>query len=86
MKEMTLEQAFSLRKIAHIYAILKYKMMEYYETIEMGKLNLPNFVRNDSPEKKAERDIDWLLKNDKQKFYEMYELAYKDLAERGILD
>ena len=85
MTQLTLEQEFSTRKLAHIYAILKFKLMEYYDTLEMGKVNLPNFLREDSPEKKAEKDIDWLLKHDKKRFYELYEQAYQELAERGLL-
>ena len=86
MTDLTMEQAFTARKLAHIYAILKFKMMEYYATIEMGKVNLPDFLRDDTPEKKAEKEIDWLLHNDKKRFYELYEQAYVELRDRGILD
>ena len=85
MEEMTLEEEFSARVFQHMFKVLKMKLVEYYETIEMGKLNLPNFLRNDSPEKKAEKQINLLYKNDKDRFLELYEQAYKDLAERGIL-
>lgn len=83
--QTTFETEFEQCKKKHMFNVLLFKMTEYYETIEMGKVNLPCFVRNDSPEKKAEKEVQWLIENDKKRFVELYELAYKDLAERGIL-
>lgn len=78
---MTLEQEFTAYKLSHIVAILKAKMIRYYEVILADKPQLPPFMGGETPEKCAERDIEELYNRDINKFYEMYERAYQEFAE-----
>lgn len=78
---LTLEQEFEQFKAIHKYAILKAKIMNYYQNIQDGQVNIPNFMRSDSPEKLADRDLRNLILNDTSKFNYLYELAYQELSE-----
>ena len=77
--EKELEQAIA----KHKYAVVKAKMIDYYTTLEMGQVNLPNFLRKDTPEKKADKDLKDILysENGIKKFNELYEIAWKSIAE-----
>jgi hypothetical protein len=79
-----LENEFEQFKALHKYAILKAKMMNYYETVQQGQINLPDFMRDDTPEKLADKDLKDLVLNDINKFNSLYEKAYTELA--PILD
>lgn len=81
--EMTLEQEFTAYKMSHIVAILKVKLIQYYEVILANTIQLPPFMGGDTPEKCADKDIEELYNRDINKFYEMYEKVYKELAENG---
>lgn len=80
---ITLEQEFTDCLAQHKYAVLKAKIVDYYRTLEMGKVNLPDFVRNDSPEVLADRDLRHILcgENGLEKFNELYEAAWNSIAE-----
>lgn len=75
-----LENEFEQFKALHKYAILKAKMMNYFETIQQGEINLPDFMRDDTPEKLADIEIRKLVVNDIDKFNSLYEKAYLELA------
>ena len=75
-----LENEFEQFKTLHKYAILKAKIMDYYETLQQGQINLPDFMRDDTPEKLADRDLKNLVLNDINKFNDLYEQAYIELA------
>lgn len=80
---MTLEREFYFTKVAHIVAILKAMMIEYYEVVLADTVQLPPFMGGDTPEKCAERDIEELYNRDINSFFELYEKAYAELSERG---
>lgn len=75
-----LENEFDKFKALHKYAILKARIMNYYETLQQGEVNMPDFMRDDTPEKLADRDLKNLVLNDINKFNSLYELAYKEIA------
>ena len=77
---MTLEREFSARKLAHIVTVLRVKMIRYYEVILANQPQIPAFLGGDTPEKCADRDIENLFNTDINKFFEMYEKAYQELA------
>lgn len=75
-----LEAEFEEIKALHKYAILKARIINYYETSQQGEVNMPDFMRDDTPEKLADRDLKNLVLNDINKFNRLYELAYKEIA------
>lgn len=79
--EMTLEKEFSEFKILHIFAILKAKLIMYYEVILADTVQLPSFMGGDTPESLAQRDIEELYNRDINKFLEMYERAWDEVKE-----
>ena len=81
--EISLENELSQCIAQHKYAVLKAKMIDYYQTLEMGKVNLPNFVRTDSPEILADRELRHILcsENGMERFNELYEIAWNSIAE-----
>lgn len=75
----------STRTAIHKYSVLKARIMKYYQDLEStGCVNIPNFLRDDSPEKLADRELRRLVMNPKGlgEFNRLYELAYKDVAEK----
>ena len=83
---MELETEFEQYKALHKYTILKAKIMQYYMDLEAAGVNIPCFMQNDNFSKRADRDIKnlILLPDGGKKFNELYELAYKEIAE--VLD
>ena len=79
----TLEREFSEFKILHMFAVLKAKMIMYYEVILADTVQLPPWQGGDTPESLAQRDIEELYNRDINKFVEMYERAYQELAVNG---
>ena len=80
---MDLAKEFTAYKMAHIVAILKVKLIRYYEVVLANTVQLPPFMGGDTPEKCADRDIEELYNRDINKFIEMYERAYQELAVNG---
>ena len=75
----------SKRKALHRYGVLKARIMKYYQDLEgTGCVNIPDFLRDDSPEKLADRELKRLVMNPDglNEFNRLYELAYKEVAER----
>ena len=81
--KMTLEREFMQYRMAHVFTILRAKMIMYYETVLANTVQLPSFYGGDTPEKCANRDIEELYNRDINQFYELYEKAYQELAENG---
>lgn len=84
---MTLENEFEYFKALHKYAILYAKVYAYYRDLEKNKTQIPDFMRiGQRPEDLTNRDLKNLLctPDGLKKFDELYELAYKELAE--VLD
>lgn len=77
---MELEREFMQYRIAHIFAILRVKMIRYYEVVLANSPQIPAFLGGDTPEKCADRDIENLYNQDINKFMELYEKAYQELA------
>lgn len=77
---MTLEREFEEYKALHKYAIMKAMMMRYFKTLQQGEVNMPDFMRDDSPERLADRELKKLVVNDINKFNSLYEKAYEELA------
>lgn len=75
-----LEKEFTEYKALHKYAIMKAMLMRYFQTIQQGEVNIPDFMRNDTPEKLADAELRKLVVNDINKFNSLYEKAYKELA------
>lgn len=73
-----LEKEFEEIKAVHKFAVVKGMLIDYYKTIQQGQVNLPDFMRNDTPEKLAQRDIrNLVLLNDGlEKFNNTYEKAW----------
>lgn len=81
---ITLEQEFSDYKILHMFAVLKAKMIRYHEVILANSVQLPPFYGNvDTAESLAQRDVEELYNRDINKFCEMYEQAYQELAKEA---
>jgi hypothetical protein len=84
---ITLEQEFENFKALHKYAIMKVKLVRYFQDLEEGTIQLPDFLRpNDTPEKKADKAIRELVSapDGGKRFNELYEQAYQELSE--VLD
>lgn len=77
---MSLEREFEEYKALHKYAIMKAMMMRYFRTIQQGEVNMPDFMRDDSPERLADRELKKLVVNDINKFNSLYEKAYEAIA------
>ena len=59
--------------------------MKYYQDLQdTNTVNIPDFLRDDSPEKLADRELKRLVMNPDGlgEFNRLYELAYKDVAEK----
>ena len=75
----------STRTALHKYSVLKAKIIKYYQDLEdTGCVNIPDFLRDDSPEKLADRELKRLIMNPNGlgEFNRLYEIAYKDVAEK----
>ena len=81
--EMTLEREFSKYKVLHMFAVLKAKLIMYYEVVLANAVQLPSWMGGDTPEKCADREIENLYNTDINKFIKMYEKAYQELALQG---
>lgn len=77
---MSLENECMQRIALHKYAIMKVMLMRYFRTIQQGGVNIPDFMRDDSPERLADKEIKKLVINDINKFNSLYEKAYEELA------
>lgn len=77
-----LEQEFEEYKAAHKYSILKAKIMNYYADLQDTGINIPDFLREDTPEKLADRDLQELLSTCSgiEKFNKLYEMAWQEIA------
>lgn len=82
-----LEQEFEEFKALHKYAVLKGKLMKYYQDLEVNQVLVPDFQRQqETPEALADRDLKCLIlrKDNLQEFNRLYEIAYQEIAE--VLD
>lgn len=78
----TLEEEFEEFKALHKYSVLKAKIVMYYADLQDTGVNIPYFLREDTPEKLAERDLKELLtKRGIKEFNRLYELAYQEVSQ-----
>lgn len=81
---MKLEEEFSQFVAVHKLSILRAKILNYFITLEQKEVNLPDFMRDDTPEQKTDRILKNLIMTDINKFNSLYEKAWSELA--PILD
>ena len=80
MRELSLEAEFEIYKLIHKTAILQAKLTAYYKTIQESGVTIPFFML-ESPEKKAEKEVQNLLCENSQAFEQLYERAWNEYAE-----
>lgn len=81
---MDLEKEFELRKLQHKLAVLKAVITKFYEDLQdTNAVNLPDFIRDDTPEKLADKELDEIFynSNDKQRFEFLYNKAWEEVSE-----
>lgn len=76
----TLEQEFEEYKARHKFAILKAKIVQYLTDIEDGQVNIPHFMREDSPARQAHQLLCNLVLTDIGRFNSLYEKAWCEIA------
>lgn len=60
-KKLSLEQEAVKYIFLHKCRTIRDRIYQYYVDLEDGKTNIPNFMRNDSPEKLADRELERIL-------------------------
>jgi hypothetical protein len=77
---MKLEKEFERAKARHKLAIMRERLLRYYEVVLANTVQLPEFMGGDTPEKCADRALKDLIVTDIDKFNSLYEKAYMELA------
>lgn len=80
MKEWSLEDEFKIYRDMHKISILQAKLIAYYRTIQESGIKIPFFML-ESPEKRAEIEVQELFDKDKETFDSLYEKAWEQYAE-----
>lgn len=80
MKEWSLENEFKIYRDMHKISILQAKLIAYYRTIQESGIMIPFFML-ESPEKRAEIEVQELFDKDKETFDSLYEKAWEQYAE-----
>ena len=80
MRERTLEDEFEFYKLRHKTTILQAKLTLYYKTIQESGIKNPFFML-ESPEKKAEKEVQKLLGKNRLAFEMSYDKAWTEYAE-----
>lgn len=84
MMSMELEKEFEFFKLRHKITVLKTVITKFYEDLQdANTVNLPDFIRNDTPEKLADKELDEIFynSNDKQRFEFLYNKAWEQIGE-----
>lgn len=78
-----LEAEFEQFKAVHKYATLKARLIKYYTDLQDGKVNLPDFMRDDTPEKLADAEIRRILcmPDGLERFDRLYNTCWEEIAE-----
>ena len=79
--EYDLYYEFEEHKALHKYSVLMAKMINYYETIMADEIKIPEFLTDDTAEKRAKDSIKELYNRDKQEFNRLYEEAWEEIAD-----
>jgi hypothetical protein len=80
MREWSLDAEFKIYKDIHRMTILQAKLITYYRTVQESGIKIPFFML-ESPEKRAEREVQELFDKDKETFNALYEKAWAQYAE-----
>ena len=80
MKELSLEKEFEIYKLIHKTAILQAKLTVYYQTIQESGITIPFFML-ESPEKKAEKEVQNLLCENPEAFEILYQEAWEQYGQ-----
>lgn len=80
MQELSLEKEFEIYKLIHKITILEAKLTTYYRTIQETGIKIPFFML-ESPERKANKEIEQLLDTDRDVFEALYQKAWDEYAE-----
>ena len=82
--EMVLEREFTRRAFVHKMAVLKAVMMKHYADLQdTNTVCIPDFLRQDTPEKLAEKEIEELLilDNNGERINHLYNIAWEVVKE-----
>ena len=83
---MELHEEFEQYKALHKFSILKAMMMRYYETLEQGQVDIPEFCKDIDSKHRYEllamRELKALIcqGDNLERFNSLYEKAYTELA------
>lgn len=78
-----LEAEFEQFKAVHKYATLKARMIQFFTDAQNGEVNIPDFMRDDTPEKLADREIRRILcmPDGLERFDRLYNACWEEIAE-----
>lgn len=77
-----LAREFEQFKALHKYCVLKAKLMKDYIDLENQGIDIPYFLKQETPEQKADKEIAKMLMFNKEKFNSLYEDAWNNIAEK----
>lgn len=80
MRELSLEKEFEIYKMIHKATILQAKMTNHFRDLQETGVQIPFFMQ-DSPEKKAENEVQNLLCRNPLAFESLYQSAWQEYAE-----
>lgn len=80
MKELSLEAEFKIYKNTHKVAILQAKMTNHFRDLQETGIQIPFFMQ-ESPEIRAEREVQNLLCRNPLAFESLYQGAWQEYAE-----
>lgn len=82
----TLEQEFEKAKAIHKYSVLFAMIKKYYTDLQGTGINIPDFMRDDSPEELAQKDLKCLvtMPDNLKTFNRLYELAWEEVKHLDI--
>ena len=80
MRELSLEAEFEIYKLLHKTAILQAKLTAYYQTIQESGVTIPLF-KQESPEIKAEKEVQNLLCENPEAFETLYQEAWEQYGQ-----
>lgn len=80
MQQQVLDE-FKAQVFLHKCRMILAKATQYYKDLEADSVNIPDFLRDDTPEKKAEAELDRILDidDDRATFNRCYEKAWEEL-------
>ena len=82
MVEKLLEEEFAEYAALHKYSVVFAMAKKYYIDLQETGVNIPDFMRDDSPDELARRDLIKLITapDGGKEFNRLYELAWEEVA------